>query len=58
VVLFLPKDETHDLGLQFINYEILSRGFHSIFLGQSIALNDLRYINELYEDITYISYLL
>ena len=33
VVLFLPNDETHDLGLQFINYEILSHGFHSIFLG-------------------------
>lgn len=56
VVLFLPKDETHDLGLQFINYEILSHGFHSIFLGESIPLNDLRYVNELYEDITYISY--
>ena len=47
VVLFLPKDETHDLGLQFINYEILSHGFHSIFIGESIPLNDLRYVNEL-----------
>ena len=56
VVLFLPKDETHDLGLQFINYEILSHGFHSIFIGESIPLNDLRYVNELWEVITYISY--
>ncbi|MBN96327.1 MAG: MerR family transcriptional regulator [Flavobacteriaceae bacterium] len=56
VVLFLPKNETHDLGLQFINYEILSYGFHSIFLGESIPMEDLKYINELYDEITYISY--
>ena len=38
VVLFLPKNETHDLRLQFINYEILSYGFHSIFLRESIPM--------------------
>jgi len=56
VVLFLPKNETHDLGLQFINYEILCYGFHSIFLAESIPMEDLKYINKLYDEITYISY--
>ena len=56
VVLFLPENETHDLGLLFINYEILSLGYHTIFLGENIHLNNLKYINKLYDDIIYISY--
>lgn len=56
VVLFLPENETHDLGLLFINYEILSLGYHTIFLGENIPLNNLKYINKLYDDIIYISY--
>ena len=56
VVLFLPENETHDLGLLFINYEILSLGYHTIFLGGNIPLNNLKYINKLYDDIIYISY--
>ena len=56
VVLFLPENETHDLGLLFINYEILSLVYHTIFLGENIPLNNLKYINRLYDDIIYISY--
>ena len=56
VVLFLPENETHDLGLLFINYEVLSLGYHTIFLGENIPLNNLKYINKLYDDIIYISY--
>ena len=56
VVLFLPENETHDLGLLFINYEILSLGYHTIFLGENIPLNNLKYINKFYDDIIYISY--
>ena len=55
-VLFLPENETHDLGLLFINYEILSLGYHTIFLGENIPLDNLKHINKLYDDITYISY--
>ena len=56
VVLFLSENETHDLGLLFINYEILSLGYYTIFLGENIPLNNLKYINKLYDDIIYISY--
>lgn len=55
-VLFLPENETHDLGLLFINYEILNLGYHTIFLGENIPLDNLKHINKLYDDITYISY--
>ncbi|MGC6438221.1 MAG: MerR family transcriptional regulator [Flavobacteriaceae bacterium] len=56
VVLFLPEHEVHDLGLLFINYEILSLGYHTIFLGENIPLDNLKYINKLYDDIIYVSY--
>ena len=55
-VLFLPLNEIHDLGLLFINYELLSRGYHTIYLGESIPINNLNTLNALYEDITYISF--
>jgi len=55
-VLFIPENETHDLGLLFINYEILNLGYHTIFLGENIPLGNLKHINKLYDDITYISY--
>ena len=55
-VLFLAENETHDLGLLFINYEILNLGYHTKFLGENILLDNLKHINKLYNDITYISY--
>ena len=55
-VLFLPLNEIHDIGLLFINYELLSRGYHTIYLGESVPIEDLTLLNALYEDITYVSY--
>lgn len=55
-VLFLPVNEIHDLGLLFINYELLSRGYHTIYLGESVPIDDLNMLNALYDDITYVTY--
>ncbi|EDP69948.1 probable transcriptional regulator, MerR family protein [Flavobacteriales bacterium ALC-1] len=55
-VLYLPDNEIHELGLMFLNYEIVSHGYHSIFLGQSIPLDNLTDIQNYYDDITYVSY--
>ena len=55
-VLFLPINEIHDVGLLFINYELISRGYHTIYLGESVPLEDLNLLNKLYENITYVSY--
>ena len=55
-VLFLPLNETHDIGLLFLNYELISKGYHTIFLGESVPLEDLQLLNNLYTEITYVSY--
>ncbi|MDA9875897.1 MerR family transcriptional regulator [Flavobacteriaceae bacterium] len=55
-VLFLPLNEVHDIGLLFINYELLSRGYHTIYLGENVPIEDLNLINALYDNVTYISY--
>jgi hypothetical protein len=54
--LFLPLNEVHDIGLLFINYELLSRGYHTIYLGENVPIEDLNLINALYDNVTYISY--
>ncbi|WP_299665698.1 MerR family transcriptional regulator [uncultured Polaribacter sp.] len=42
-VLFLPENEIHDLGLLYLNYELVLRGHHTIYLGQSLPLDNLNY---------------
>ena len=55
-VLYLPDNEIHELGLMFLNYEILSKGYHAIFLGQSIPIFSLKDLKPLYDNIVFISY--
>ncbi len=55
-VLFLPDNEIHELGLMFLNLEIVSKGHHSILLGQSVPAKSLVDILNYYEKITFISY--
>jgi hypothetical protein len=37
-VLSLPLNEIHELGLMYLNYEILSRGYKTIYLGRVCPL--------------------
>ncbi|NQX84368.1 MAG: MerR family transcriptional regulator [Flavobacteriaceae bacterium] len=55
-VLFLPMHEIHDIGLLYINYEIVCAGYQSIFLGQSIPIESLKDITKLYNTIVFGSY--
>lgn len=55
-VLFLPDNEIHDIGLLFINYELTSRGYKTIFLGQSVPIENLMDLQKFYDDIVFISY--
>ena len=52
----MPENEIHDIGLLFVNYELRSRGYHTIFLGESVPMNSLTDLLEFFDDITYISY--
>ncbi|MEQ3663913.1 MULTISPECIES: MerR family transcriptional regulator [unclassified Olleya] len=54
-VLFLPDNEVHELGLLFTNYELINKGFHSIYLGQSVPLDSLEFLKSQYDSITFIS---
>lgn len=56
-VLFLPENEIHDLGLLFLNYEIVSHGFKCIYLGQSIMLENLKYLMLNHKNINFAAYL-
>ena len=55
-VLYLPENEVHDIGLLFINYELRSRGFHTIFLGESVPINSLGDLLKFFDEVTFISY--
>ncbi|MFD0991196.1 MerR family transcriptional regulator [Mariniflexile jejuense] len=55
-VLFLPDNEIHDIGLLFINYELRSKGYHTIFLGESVPMDNLTDLFDYFENITFVSY--
>ncbi|MDN3493329.1 MerR family transcriptional regulator [Winogradskyella bathintestinalis] len=55
-VLYLPDNEIHELGLMFINHQLVKYGYHSIFLGQSVPIESLAELQSYYDEITFISY--
>jgi MerR family transcriptional regulator, light-induced transcriptional regulator len=46
-LLFLPQDELHEISLLFYNFSLRSRGIKTIYLGQSVPLQDLLRIIEI-----------
>ncbi|MHB0756434.1 MerR family transcriptional regulator [Polaribacter sp. M15] len=54
-VLFLPENEIHELGLMYLNYELVLRGNHTIYLGQSLPLNNLSYFLESEREICFVT---
>ncbi len=55
-VLFLPENEIHELGLLFLNYEINLKGYKSIYLGQTMPIENLVDIIKYYDNIHFVSY--
>jgi methanogenic corrinoid protein MtbC1 len=47
MLLFLPENEHHEIGLLFLHYLLKSRGVKVIYLGASVPLKDLDYLVEL-----------
>jgi len=56
-VLYLPMNEVHDLGLQYLHYEILLHGYQSVYLGHSVPISNLNDIQKVFNSICFISYL-
>ena len=55
-VLFLPDNEIHELGLLYLQYEVLNNGFQCVFLGQSVPIESLNNLVDIGEPITFIAY--
>jgi len=56
-VLYLPENEIHELGLMYLNYEILLNGYKTIYLGESVPIDSLKDMKKYFDTIVYVSYL-
>lgn len=56
-VLYLPENEIHELGLMYLNYEILLNGYKTIYLGESVPVESLKDMKKYFDSIVYVSYL-
>jgi len=56
-VLYLPENEIHELGIMYLNYEILLHGYKTIYLGESVPIESLKDMNKYFDNIVYVSYL-
>ena len=56
-VLSLPMNEIHELGLMYLNYEILSSGYKSLYLGESMPIDNLKDLKKHFDSLVFVSYL-
>jgi MerR family transcriptional regulator, light-induced transcriptional regulator len=47
ILLFMPENEHHELGLLFMNYMLKSRGIKTIYLGANVPMSDLEFVVDL-----------
>lgn len=55
-VLYLPENEIHEIGLLFINYEITLKGYHTIYLGPTTPIENLKELTHYYSTLCFITY--
>jgi DNA-binding transcriptional MerR regulator len=55
-VLYLPENEIHEIGLLYLNYELQLKGYHTIYLGQTIPIDSLTNIHSFFPELHFISY--
>jgi MerR family transcriptional regulator, light-induced transcriptional regulator len=54
--LYLPQNEIHELGLMYLNYEILLNGYKTIYLGESVPIDSLKDLKKYFDNIVYVCY--
>lgn len=54
--LFLPMNEIHELAILYIHYELLNKGYNSIYFGRSLPMDDLLEIQKVYKKVVFVSY--
>ena len=55
-VLYLPENEIHEIGLLFLNYEIVLKGYKTIYLGQTMPIDNLVDLQKFYDNLYFLSY--
>ena len=55
-VLSLPMNEIHELGLLYLHYEIVAKGYKVVYLGESMPIDNLKELKKHFNSIIYISY--
>ncbi len=55
-VLYLPENEIHELGLMYLNYQILLNGYKSIYLGESVPIESVKIMKNYFDNITFVMY--
>ena len=55
-ILFLPDGELHEIALLFIYYLIKKRGHKAIYLGQSVPMDDVRSVYDVFEPDYLVTY--
>jgi len=56
-VLSLPLNEIHELGLMYLHYEIVLKGFKVIYLGENMPIDNLKELKKHFNSIVFVSYL-
>lgn len=56
-ILYLPMNEIHELGLMYLNYEIILNGYKTIYLGESVPTDSLKDLKKYFDNIVYVCYM-
>ncbi|MBP4138813.1 MerR family transcriptional regulator [Flavobacterium geliluteum] len=56
-VLSLPLNEIHEIGLLYLQYEILLQGYKTVYLGESMPIENLEDLTKHFENITFVSFM-
>lgn len=54
-VLYLQEEEMHEIGLLYLNYELKSLGYRTVYLGRNVPLEDLESLKLIYPTICWVS---
>jgi methanogenic corrinoid protein MtbC1 len=54
-ILFLPENEIHELGLLYLNYELILKGNNTIYLGKNLPLDNLRCFFENKKELCFVT---
>ncbi len=55
-VLFSPIYEVNNLGLLYLNFELLNKGYRTVYLGENISVEELLDFEKYYSEIIYFPY--